>query len=311
MVGEIWALKVINNILMINGFSLNDFSLPNLNTFMNNEFMQNFSNYQLNVDDNGINSNNEKKVEKLNISQKEIFDIIIDAVYNKKENKCFYIDGQGGTRNSYLLNSFIEFFNENGISVITVAWTGIAANLLINGKTVHNIFKLPLTISEQTTCNIKPNSNSGNIIKSVQVIIWDEITMTSKHGFEAVDRLIRDLTGINETFGNKVIITSGDLRQTLPIIRHGSKASIIQNCIKSSTLWSNFKYLSLTINMRVCDSTINEFKNWLMKVGNGKFTNKFEIENEAIRLPNEILTKNDIITEIYGNTMKIYMKRSF
>ena len=63
-------------------------------------------------------------------------------------------------------------------------------NFLENGKTVHTAFKLPLNIHEQTTCNIYPNTNNGLFFKNVQVIIWDEIIMTSKYAFEAYFKLI-------------------------------------------------------------------------------------------------------------------------
>ncbi|XP_051171098.1 uncharacterized protein LOC127287973 [Leptopilina boulardi] len=83
---------------------------------------------------------------------------------------------------------------------MSVAWTGMAATLLINGKTVHTTFKLPLTINEQTICNINPNTIDGKKIKECQVIIWDKIIMTSKHAFEAVHRLLRDLCISTESF---------------------------------------------------------------------------------------------------------------
>ena len=61
-----------------------------------------------------------------------------------------------------------------------VALTGIAANLLINGRTSHVTFKLPLNINDESTCNISPNSEYGIKLRNVKVIIWDKITMTSK-----------------------------------------------------------------------------------------------------------------------------------
>ena len=43
--------------------------------------------------------------------------------------------------------------------------------------------------------------------------------MTSKLAFEAVDNLLRDVCNNEEPFGGKIIIISGDFRQTLPIVR--------------------------------------------------------------------------------------------
>ena len=82
-------------------------------------------------------------------------------------NKCFYIDGPGGSGKSYLLNSLITLLNNEDINVLPVAWTGIAANLLLSGKTPHATFQLSLNITEDTTCNITPNSEYGKILQNI------------------------------------------------------------------------------------------------------------------------------------------------
>ena len=64
--------------------------------------------------------------------------------------------------------------------------------------------------------------------------------MKSKHAFEAVDRLFRDLCKNNIIFGGKVIIVSGDFRQTLPVVEHGNRTKLIENCLKNSKLWFFF-----------------------------------------------------------------------
>ena len=191
------------------------------------------------------------------------------------------------------------------ISFLCVAWTGIAANLLKNGNTVHTTFKLPWNITESTTCNVKHNSNDGKNFKEVQIIIWGEISMTSKFAFEAVDRLLQDICNVKETFYGKTVLVSGDFRQILPVVRYGSRIEVIENSVKSSYLWPNFIRMTLNENLRVSDDDIN-FKEWLLNIGKGKPSNSYEEENELIHIPHEIMTKEeDIITEIYGNQIKI------
>ena len=77
--------------------------------------------------------------------------------------------------------------------MLEVAWTGIAASLLTNGKTIHMTFHLPLDINESTTCNNATNSVEGRAIMNTKILIWDEISMASKLAFNAVDKLFRDL----------------------------------------------------------------------------------------------------------------------
>lgn len=53
--------------------------------------------------------------------------------------------------------------------------------------------------------------------------------------------------------------------------------------------------------MRVRTGNNNdEFKRWLLDIGEGKYKNKFESENGLIPIPKEMLVKNDIVDEIYG-----------
>ena len=165
----------------------------------------------------------------------------LNNVINYKNNKCQFIDGPEGSGKSYLLNSIIIYLNQENISVLPVAWTGIAANLLINGRTSHVTFKLPLNINDESACNISPNSEYGIKLPNVKVIIWDEITMSSKHAFEAVDKLFRHICENNEIFGGKLILVSSDFRQTLPIVKRGNRTKIVENCVKNSNLWYNFQ----------------------------------------------------------------------
>ena len=80
------------------------------------------------------------------------------------------------------------------------------------------------------------NSKEGKKFKDVQIIIWDEISMTSKFAFEAVDRLLQDICGDKEIFGDKIMLVSGDFRQTLPVVRYGNRIQVIENSVKSRYL---------------------------------------------------------------------------
>jgi hypothetical protein len=121
-------------------------------------------------------------------------------------------------------------------------------------------------------------------IKSIEVLIWDEINLASKSAFEAVGRLFKDLYNNNEPFGGKIVIVSGDFRQMLSVLRHGNRIQIIENCVKKSNSWKYFQCISLTENKRVSEDDI-EFKSWLLNIGDGKFSTKMEEYNEIIKNP--------------------------
>ena len=74
--------------------------------------------------------------------------------------------------------------------------------------------------------------------------------MVSKPALHAIDRMLRDVTGIDTPFGGKVVVLGGDFRQTLPVVKRGREADIVDNCIVSSTLWPLFTRFSFSVNMR-------------------------------------------------------------
>ena len=104
----------------------------------------------------------------------------------------------------------------------------------------NNYLYKPSKINDESTCNISPNFEYGIKLRNVKVIIWDEITMTSKHAFEAVDKLFRDICENNEILCGKLILVSGDFRQTLPIVKPGNRTQVVENCVKNRKLRCNF-----------------------------------------------------------------------
>ena len=114
--------------------------------------------------------------------------------------------------------------------------------------------------------------------------------MASKLAFNAVDKLSRDLLNIDEPFGGLIVVLSGDFRQTLPIVRRGTRTSIIENTVKESAIWCNFVTLHLIDNVRLSEND-DEFKNWLLDIGNGKFSDKHEfLEQILLTLAMTVLT---------------------
>ncbi|CAF4224949.1 unnamed protein product, partial [Rotaria sordida] len=100
---------------------------------------------------------------------------------------CFFIDGPGGTGKTDLYNILYHLFMGQGIHVMTVAWTEIAASLLPEGRTVHSRFKLSVPILETSTSSIRPNSKEADEIRKTQVFIWDEAPMAPCYALNAVD----------------------------------------------------------------------------------------------------------------------------
>ena len=95
--------------------------------------------------------------------------------------------------------------------------------------------------------------------------------MAHKQVIECLERSLRDLTQSNKPFGGNVIAFGGDFRQVLPVVRHGSRATIVQASFKRSTLWKHVKVLHLKSNMRAATSG-DLFPNYLLRhvrIGDG------------------------------------------
>jgi len=142
--------------------------------------------------------------------------------------------------------------------------------------------------------------------------------MTHRHAFEAVDRTLRDLMKAvdpsleEKPFGGKVIVFGGDFRQILPVVIKGGREDIVGSCLRRSILWRHVKLITLKTNMRLLRAENEpdaakqrEFANWLLEIGEGRIPTIRGLENNIIRLPNDIILPsqniNDLINFVYSN----------
>ena len=135
--------------------------------------------------------------------------------------------------------------------------------------------------------------------------------MANKLAFEALDRTLQDLRQSSRPFGGILVVLSGDFRQTLPVIRGGTRANEIDACIKSSHLWQHVETHSLTTNMRAYlygDANAAEFASLLLRVGNGHIP---VVEGRhTIFIPEDLGTVTDspqtLIERVYPNLQHHY-----
>ena len=154
--------------------------------------------------DNCISDNNIKHIDLLTAEQHKIFETVVNEVGSMSttasKSRAFFVDGPGGTGKTMLYNTLIAYFRMHHIPFASSAWTGIAATLLTEGRTVHSLFKLPVPIIETSTCNVSPTSVHAQYLRERTVFIVDEASMVPKHALKAIDLMLRDITGLHVLF---------------------------------------------------------------------------------------------------------------
>lgn len=243
----------------------------------------------------------------LNNEQRCIFDEICDSAQNPNDankQRLFFVDGPGGTGKTFVFSAIISALNGIGLDVLPIAWTGIAASLLRGGRTVHSTFKLPLNMNGPVGCHLSTLSDLAARLRTVSVIVWDEISMTLCHAFDAVDVFFQDLMGNKLPFGGKVLAGTGDFRQILPIVKGGSKYDLLNVTVKKSSVWPSLQKRQLRTNVRLTDPNDVEFGKWLLDVGEDKIHDfpGNQYYQSYVKLPSECIEPNSIVDRIYGET---------
>ncbi|XP_074099927.1 ATP-dependent DNA helicase pif1-like [Cotesia typhae] len=287
----------INSMLHREGYSLASFpSMPQINEIEN-----------IDVTEQDVlpESANHSNYDKLNIRQKEVVNYVLSIVDNNHNNNinnnCIFIDGPGGSGKTFIYTTLCELLKDKNKNVCTMAYTGIAATLLPNGKTIHKTFGLPVPMFSDSSSNVKPNSKHGIYLSNVDVFIWDEAPMSPRYALEIANRTLQDIMNNDIPFGGKIMIMGGDFRQLLPVQVHATRTETINLSIKFSSLWKHFRTFSLQQNMRALPEE-TEFVQFLLDVGNGKIN---DIDDKLV-LPNQCLvsTRNNIVTDVYQGIIR-------
>ncbi|XP_031108390.1 ATP-dependent DNA helicase PIF2-like [Ipomoea triloba] len=244
------------------------------------------------------------------------------VMYDVDTNKggLFFVYGYGGTGKTFLWKTLSAALRSRGEIVLNVASSGIASLLLPGGRTAHSRFAIPISINEDSTCNIKQGSPLAELIIKAKLIIWDEAPMMHKHCFEALDKTMRDILrfsdslSCNKTFGGKTVVLGGDFRHILPVIPKGTRQDIVQASINSSYLWTNCQVLRLTKNLRLRSVTaegeiekLDAFAKWIADLGDGKLGGNTE-DDCNINIPSQFLLQNrgDPIKQIVDETFPTF-----
>ncbi len=145
----------------------------------------------------------------LSEEQKALFEMM------ERSREHLFITGRAGTGKSFLLQYIREHTKKRSV---VVAPTGIAA-LNVRGQTIHSLFRLPPKLI--TPGSLMANSRINMLLKRIETIIIDEISMVRADLMDAIDERMRQARNNDLPFGGVQVIMFGDLYQLPPVVDEG------------------------------------------------------------------------------------------
>ncbi|OEK06356.1 helix-turn-helix domain-containing protein [Roseivirga misakiensis] len=157
----------------------------------------------------------------------------ITADYINTTDRHIFLTGKAGTGKTTFLKYIVAHTHKK---TVVAAPTGIAA-INAEGVTLHSLLQLPFgafipqhtqppNVNAQFTTlatlfsNVRFNASKRNLIKEIELLIIDEVSMLRADLLDCIDHTLRFLRRRrNEPFGGVQILFIGDLLQLPPVVK--------------------------------------------------------------------------------------------
>lgn len=136
-----------------------------------------------------------------------------------------FLTGKAGTGKTTFLRNLKELSPKR---MIVVAPTGVAA-INAGGVTIHSFFQLPFgpyIPSEENSTSFQKRSYTHkfsrekiNIIRSIDLLVIDEISMVRADLLDAISDVLRRYKDRNKPFGGVQLLLIGDMQQLAPVAK--------------------------------------------------------------------------------------------
>ena len=148
----------------------------------------------------------------------------------QRTHRSVFLTGKAGTGKS----TFLKFIRDNTKKkTVVLAPTGIAA-VNVGGQTMHSFFKIPfkpMLPDDPDYANparmrkmLRYTKEKVKLIRELELIIIDEISMVRADIIDFVDRVLRVYSGnMREPFGGKQLLLVGDIFQLEPVVTHDTR----------------------------------------------------------------------------------------
>ncbi len=132
-----------------------------------------------------------------------------------------FLTGKAGTGKTTFLRKLKQAQPKR---MVVLAPTGVAA-INAQGQTIHSFFQLPLTpfvpgyVQEERKSFYRMSNDKKKLIRSLELIIIDEISMVRADLLDAVDLELRKYKDHTKPFGGVQLLMIGDLCQLAPVVK--------------------------------------------------------------------------------------------
>lgn len=140
-----------------------------------------------------------------------------------RSGRNVFLTGNAGTGKSYVLNAFIEELEDGEVPYLAMAPTGIAAQNLANGTTIHRTLQVGFGILDPT--DLSKKTLTRKVLNKASVIIIDEISMCRIDLFERVMNMVLAAKRVS---GPKQVVLVGDFFQLPPVVTDADREVLMQ-----------------------------------------------------------------------------------
>ncbi len=150
-----------------------------------------------------------------------------DYVTNTRMN--VFLTGKAGSGKTTFLKYLLDNCRKRAM---VVAPTGVAA-INAGGMTIHSLFQLPHLMFRPETRkefdNNKIRDNKRKLIRMLDLLVIDEISMVRADLLDAVDYVLQRIRRIHQPFGGVQILMVGDLQQLSPVLKAEEQTVFFNN----------------------------------------------------------------------------------
>lgn len=168
----------------------------------------------------------------------------------EKTNKNIYLTGKAGTGKTTFLHQIKQSTFKR---TVVVAPTGVAA-INAGGVTIHSFFQLPFgpimpgqlySKDKKSYSQAKVQKFSKrkiNMIRSLDLLIIDEISMVRADLLDGIDQVLRRFKNSDQVFGGTQLLMIGDLQQLAPVVKN-EEWELLRNYYETAFFFSSKAFI--------------------------------------------------------------------